>query len=78
MAEYDVESEFSGLLVRVSAEDVSGDNAGKIYLIPKSSLGAFEFNPANLVAFNNTLQGKFLHLEYAIYREDLILRASTH
>ena len=64
MADYDVESEFSGLLVRVSAEDVSGDNAGKVYLIPKSSLGAFEFTPTNPVAFNNTLQDKFLYTPF--------------
>jgi hypothetical protein len=77
--EYDVHSEFNGLLFKVKGEGVSGSAKGKVYLIPQNSLSAFEFNPTgDAASFNNALQDQFLNLDYAIFKEGLIILASAH
>jgi hypothetical protein len=78
MTEYDVESDFNGLLVKVKTEGVFGNAKGKVYLIPERTLSSFEFNPTTPPSFNGKLQGTFLNLDYAIFKEGFIFQASAH
>jgi hypothetical protein len=72
--DFDLES-FNGLFVKISNE-VVGDVGGKRYLIPESALPQFLVNPKNRRELDETLNGTFDNVDFAIFREDMIMKAS--
>jgi hypothetical protein len=72
--DFDLES-FNGLFVKISNE-VVGDVGGKRYMIPESALPQFLVNPKNRRELDETLNGSFDNVDYAIFREDMIMKAS--
>ena len=76
MVETWVESAFGGLLIKVSSE-MKGEVKGKVYFIPQSALGPFEFLLSDPADFDNKLSGLLLNLDYAIFKQDLNIQGSA-
>jgi hypothetical protein len=72
--EFDLES-FNGLFVKIN-KDVAGDAGGKRYLIPESALAQFLVNPKNKRELDEVLAETYENVDYAIFRQDMLVRGS--
>ena len=68
--------DFRGLLVKIK-DGLSSPASGKRYLIPEQWLAQFEFTPEEVSAFDGTVVGELINVDYAVFKPGLIVFGSA-